>query len=76
MLELESSEDAKLGGLPAIELLGRATAFDGAGTLIAYQRMALDGDTAYTVQAFAPYDDAERFLPLFRALADTFRRAF
>ena len=43
--------------------------------LFAYQLLIVDGDYGYAVQGFAPYAERETWLPEFRALAASFRRA-
>ena len=64
-----------LGGLAAIEMTGEGIAFDDASELTVYQVLALDGDQAYVIQGFAALPHGERFMPVFRQLASTFRRA-
>lgn len=74
-LEIDTAQETTLGGLPAIELVGRARAFDDASELVAYQSLALDGEHVYAVQGFVAADQAEALVPVFRALAKSFRRA-
>lgn len=66
---------AVLGGLPGIELVGEGTAFGHGGDLTVYQVLALDGDKAYVVQGFVSRPQREDFVPIFRRLAASFRRA-
>ena len=73
--ERTDRKDAVLGGLPGIELLGEGTAFDDGSELTVYQVLALDGDEAYVIQGFTSAPNAERFVPVFRRLAASFRRA-
>ena len=69
------THQVSLGGLPALEMLGEGSAFDDASELGVYQVLALDGDQAYVVQGFVARPQSERFVPVFRRLASSFRRA-
>jgi hypothetical protein len=63
-------------GLPGHEIVARGADFEQLVPLVLYQRLALDADAErfYVVQGFASYDERERYLPEFRALARSFRR--
>lgn len=73
--ERTDRSDVVLGGLPAIELIGEGTAFGHGGKLTVYQVLALDGDDAYVIQGFVSRPNRDEFVPVFRRLAASFRRA-
>jgi hypothetical protein len=75
-LEAVVSEQAiRMGGLDGWEIVARGVAFDGPVPLVAYQALAVDGDRVYAVQGFVAREAGEDWLPVFRQLSHSFRRA-
>jgi len=74
-LETVSERRSQLGGLPAYEIVAHGRDFEHMTPLVVYQVVALDGEDYYVVQGFVARDEADTYLPRFRKLAQSFRRA-
>lgn len=68
-------EAVTVGGLPAYELTADAVDPDSGTPLRVYQLVVADGGRYYLVQAMVGATRAERFLPQFRRVARSLRRA-
>lgn len=74
-LEIVSGRPSKLGGLPAYEIVAHGKDFERMTPLVIYQVLAMDGQDYYVVQGFASRSETDTYLPEFRKLAQSFRRA-
>jgi hypothetical protein len=74
-LEDVSGRKSQLGGLPAYEIVAHGSDFEHMTPLVVYQVVAMDGEDYYVVQGFVARSEADAYLPRFRKLAQSFRRA-
>jgi len=74
-IAVDSSRSLELDGLPAHELVASARDVRTGLPLHVYQVVAADGDRYFVLQGIVGADGADAFMPQFRELAASFRRA-
>ena len=65
----------RMGRLAGWEIVADGIAFERPVPVVAYQTLAVDPENGYAVQGFAASDQQETWLPRFRAVVQSFRRA-